>query len=217
MEITQTDFDNSVIYTLRIELLNGKVILYTVDTENKQYLMKKLMSGSDGMNEMEDIRFLWFETSLKRMVILHVNSIVRITFCFDFPFQVINPNSYYDNFDLILKETSLEEKEIQDGEVRLHVIEDEYLPQAIVYHTGKASDELYDNNPSTYSSLSKGCLAGLTIELEGDCQLRQFINLTDDDGEETFIPLVQIMVMEFDNNLVFEEEEEDLEDLFGDE
>ncbi len=32
--------------------------------------------------------------------------------------------------------------------------------------------------------------------------LRQFINLTDDDGEESFILLSQVLVMEFDDELL---------------
>ena len=213
MDLNESEFDEKVVYTLRIELLNGKVILYPINTENKQYLIKRLRAKSDGIDEDEPLRFLWFETSINRMVIININSIAIITFCFDFAYQLKNPNSYFDNFNILYKETLLEEKEIKDGEVRLHVIEDEYLPQAIIYHAGKAPDDLYDNNPSTYSELNNGCLAGLTIELEGDCQLRQFINIIDDDGEETFVPFNQITLMEVDNNLIFEKDEDELEGL----
>lgn len=213
MELTESEFDEKVVYTLRIELLNGKVIVYPVNTENKQYLMGKLMDKSDGMDETEPLQFLWFETSLNRMVIININSIARITFCFDFAFQFENPQSYFDNFNILLKETALEEVKTKDEEVRLHIIQDEFLPQAIVYHSGKAPDDLYSENPSIYSSLDKGCLVGLDIELEGDVPFRQFINVIDDDGEETFIPLKQITLMEFEQTLIYGEDEEDDEDF----
>lgn len=209
MEINESEFDEKVVYTLRVELLNGKVIVYPVDTEIKQYLIKKLRAKSDGIDETEPLHFLWFETSLNRMVIININFLARITFCFDFAFQLEDPHSYFDNFNILHKETAIEEKETKDGEVRLYVIEDEFLPQAIIYHTGKAPDDLYDDNPSIYSSLNKGCLAGLSIELEGDIPFRQFINVIDDDGEETFIPLKQITVMEFDRSLIFEEDDDE--------
>lgn len=209
MELNESEFDEKVVYTLRIELLNGKVIVYPVDTGNKQYLIRKLRAKSDGIDETDPLHFLWFETSLNRMVIINITSLARITFCFDFAFQLEDPNSYFDNFSIVQKETALEEKETKDGDVRLYVIEDEFLPQAIVYHSGKAPDDLYSDNPSIYSSLDKGCLAGLDIELEGDIPLRQFINVIDDDGEETFIPLKQITVMEFDRTLVYEDDGSD--------
>ncbi len=210
----ESEFDKLVAYTLRVELLNGKVLLYRIDTENKQYLIKKLRTCAEGDEENEPLRFLWFETSLNRIVIINTDSIARVTFCFDYADQLEEPNAYYDNFAVLHTDTLLEEREIKEGEVRLHVIEDEYLPQAIVYHKGKAPDDLYDNNPLTYSELDEGCLAGFNLELEGDWPLRQFINLIDNDGEETFVPLGQITVMEFDNNLVFveEESEEDAKD-----
>lgn len=218
MELSESEFDENVVYTLRVELLNGKVVVYPVDTENKQYLIKKLRAKSDGIEETEPLHFIWFETSLNRMVIINIHSIARVTFCFDFALQLEEPHSYFDNFNIVQKETALEEKETKNGEVRLYVIEDEFLPQAIIYHIGKAPDDLYDDNPSIYSELEKGCLAGLNIELEGDVPFRQFINVIDDDGEETFIPLKQIAIMEFDCNLIFEEDdEEDFEDSGYDE
>ena len=212
MEITESEFDEKVVYTLRVELLNGKVILYPVNTENKQYLINKLRAKSDGIDETEPLHFLWFETSLNRTVVININSIARITFCFDFAFQLENPHSYFDNFNILYKETALEEIKTKDGDARLYVIEDEFLPQAIVYHSGKAPDDLYSDNPSIYSSLAKGCLAGLDIELEGDIPFRQFINVIDDDGEETFIPLMQITLMEFERTLIYEVDEDEDED-----
>jgi hypothetical protein len=208
MELTESEFDKNVIYTLRIELLTGKVLLYPINIDNKKYLIEKLRANSDGIGEKEPIVFLWFETSPNRMVIIDINSISRITFCFDLAFQVKNTNSYFDNFKMLETETSLVEKETEEGKVGLHVIEDQYLPQAIICHSGKAPEDLYDDNPLTYSQLNKACLAGLNIELEGDVPLRQFLYLIDNDGEETFIPFRQITLMEFDCDLLFDEEED---------
>jgi hypothetical protein len=201
----ESEFDKHVVYTLRVELSNGKVLLYPIDIENKQYLINKLRTNSEGDDENNLLRFLWVETSLARMVIINTNAIARITFCFDPAAQIVNHKAYPDNFNVVEKDTLIEERETKEGEVRLYVLEEEYLPQVIIYHKGQAPDDQYNNNPLFYSELSPGCLASFNMELEGDLPLRQFLNLTDDDGEETFILLEQIIVMEFFSNLIYEE------------
>jgi hypothetical protein len=51
-------------------------------------------------------------------------------------------------------------------------------------------------------------LGGLNLELEGDSHLRQFINLIDEEGEESFIPMEQIIVMKVANEVIFPDLEE---------
>ena len=69
-------------YTLRVELLNGKVLIYTIDTENKEYLMNKFRGYSEGDESKDSLQFLYFETSLKRQVVIntHGNSKGNILF-----------------------------------------------------------------------------------------------------------------------------------------
>lgn len=179
--------------------------------------MNRLYGRSYGReNGPAPVQFLWFNIDLERMVIINVESIARVTFCFDYIQQIEQGSAYYDNFNILHKDTFLEERKTKEGEVRLHVIEDHSLPQAIVYHKGKAPDDLYEDNPITYSDLEDLCLEGLNFELEGEEPLRQFINFSDDDGEENFIPLNQVMIMEFDASLMYGEED-DYEDLEEDE
>ncbi len=204
MEITTAQFDGLVAYTLRVELFNGKVLVYGIDTPNKQYLINKLAAYSEGDEMNRSFPFLWFEISLKRHVIINTEHILRITFCFDYLQQLENPNAYYDNFKVVEKDTLLVSKESAEGDTRLYVLEEEYLPQAIIYHKGKSPEDNYDTNPLLYDSLSEGCLGLLTLELDGEIPLRQFINFIDNDGEETFISLQQIILMEFDAKLLYE-------------
>lgn len=202
MTALEKEFDDLFTYTLRVELENGKVLLYLVDSENKNFILDKLRLNADGNFEIRTISFLWFETSGNRTVLLNTDFILRVTFCFDDTASLGNPNIYYDNFGMLEKETILKEHKTDDGEVQLHIIEEHYLPQAIILHRGKAPDDHYDGNPLTYSELAEGCLAWLELELEGEIPFRQFINLIDNDGEETFIPVKQIIVMEIDSNLL---------------
>jgi hypothetical protein len=205
----ESEFDKLVSYTLRVELLHGKVLLYSIDTENKHYLMNKLRVNSEGEEGNDLLHFLWFETSLNRMVLINTKVIARITFCFDYAEYIVNPKEYRDNFNVVEKDTLIEEKKTNEGEARLYFLEEQYLPQAIVYHSGKAPDDNYNDNPLLYSELSSGCLTSFDLELEGDLPFRQFLALIDNDGEESFIPLEHVVVMEFDKNLIYGNDEED--------
>jgi len=180
---------NNVINTLRLELSNGKEVLYLIDGANKEYLLDILSANSDGAYEGERISLLWFETVYVRQVIVNINSIARIVFGSEADVDGSAFLKYRDNFNVLEVEDSLDN-----------------LPQAIVYHKG---------NALLYSSLEAGCLAGFNLELEGEQPLRQFINLMDNNGEETFIPLEQIIVMEFDQSLLYTEDEETDEEVPG--
>ncbi|OQP46832.1 hypothetical protein A4H97_04735 [Niastella yeongjuensis] len=176
-----SEFDENVVYTLRIELLDGKSLLYAIDAENKQYLINNLRLNADGSYQEDKLSFLWFETTYNRQVVINVKSIVRVLFGVD-----PAVTDYRDNFQ----------------------VGSNPLPQAIVYHTGNTPENNSQKTPLLYFSLNEGCLASFELELEGKQRLRQFINLIDENGEESFIPMVQIMVMEFDQQLFYGEEEE---------
>jgi hypothetical protein len=209
----ETEFDKLVVHTLRVELLNGQVLRYNLDVESKQYLMRHLRENSDGDEDTKPLHFIWFQTSQERTVIINTDSILRLTFCFDPKDSVQNPDAYYDNFKLIEKETTLKDRETPDGEVRLHVVVDEYLPQAIIYHKGIPANDDYYTNPLKYNSLEAGALEGFELELEGDIPYRQFIELIDDDGETSFLPLKEIIVLELETSLIAPyEDDPDLEE-----
>ncbi len=208
MPITAAQFDQLVVYSLRIELLNGRVLFYRIDTGAREYLINKLGTNCEGSEENKDIDYLWFETSLERQVMINTNEIVRVTFLIDYFQETDYSRGYYDNFEVVEKDTSLVPKQTPEGDIRMYVLDEEFLPQAIIYHKGKSPDNNYDTNPILYFSLNEGCLDTFALELDNAMPLRQFINLVDNDGEETFIPLRQIIVMEFDNNLLYDVEKE---------
>jgi hypothetical protein len=193
----ESEFDKSVVYTLRIELVNGRVLLYGIDTQSKQELIETLRDHAGHEENENPLAFILFETSDKRQVLVNIESVVRITFCFDYAETVKNPRKYYDNFGILDSAgVELEERQPKNGELEMHVVQEEYIPDGIVLHKGPASVDLYFTNPIVYNSLDEEALAGLDIEAEGAFPLRQFINLTDDEGEETFIPMNQIIVLE---------------------
>lgn len=201
-------FENLYVFTLRVELSNGKVLVYPIDSKSKDHLFNKLSTNSDGYNETNYLRFLWFQTSLGRNVIISTSAVVITTFLVDIPGEMENHRAYRDNFNVVEKETFIKEIETDEGETRSYVINEEYLPQAIIYHKGNAPEDNYNKNPLLYFYLPPGCLGLFYLELDGLMPFRQFINLADQDEEESFIPLEQIMVMEFNNNLMYEAEEQ---------
>jgi len=214
MKEEESHFDELVAYTLRIELQNNRVLIYRIDIENKQYLLGKLRTNSEGSEDNQPIQFLWFETFLNRHVIINTNEVVRITFSYDYLEQIENSNAYYDNFEVVEKDTSLISQETEEGESRMYVLEEAYLPQAIIYHKASAFEDDYTGNPQLFYSLDDGCLGIFSLELDGELPLRQFLNLIDNDGEECFIPLQQIIVMEFEGSLFYngDQDEETLTD-----
>jgi hypothetical protein len=212
MSVTENDLDELARHTLRIELLNGMVLIYRIDVEQKQTLIGRLRSNADGTEEGRPINFLWFETSLQRQVIINITEIARITFCYDYTIELEEPNSYFDNFKVLEKDTTLVEEATEEGKVRLHVVTQEFLPSAILYHKGIAPEDGYEINPLLYYELEKGCLGLFGLELDDEIPLRQFINFMDLDGEENFIPIKQIIVLEFENKLLYDSEDEEEED-----
>jgi hypothetical protein len=198
----QSEFDKKVAYTLRIELANSKVLLYPIDTKNKNQLTASLKSNSVGSKENTGLNFLFFKTSLERFVMVNTNAFISVTFCFDFNVYIENPHAYRDNFKVVEKDVEIEETKNGGNEGRLFVSETLILPQLIIFHNGQDPEVIYNKNPLTFSELDIGCLGQLSLELNGSNPLRQFIGLIDNNGEETFIPIGQIIVMEFDRNLL---------------
>jgi hypothetical protein len=209
MNEEESQFDEQIAYTLRVELQNGRILIYRIDSENKQYLLNKLRTNSEGSEDNPVIEFLWFETFLNRHVIINAKEVVRITFCFDYLEQIENTNAYYDNFEVVEKDTSLVSQETEEGESRMYVLEEAYLPQAIIYLKGNTLEEDFTGNPQLFYSLDNGCLGVFFLELDNELPLRQFLNLIDNDGEECFIPLQQIIVMEFEGNLFYNDEQDE--------
>lgn len=209
--ISQEDFDRLVLYTLRFDLVNGMVLRYPVDATNRAYVLDKLYRQSGDGAVLRPLNLVWFQTASERLVIISPDAILKVTCCIDYKDELNPFDVYYDNFKLLEKETLLQEQETKDGELKLHVVEDEYLPQAIILHQCKAPDDLYEKNPMLYDELENGWLVDLIPELEGDEPLRQFLHLPDNDGEESFVAMKQIMVMEVDARLVFPPDEDDAE------
>ncbi len=207
MEIVQSHLDPEINHTLRIELINGKVFFYPLDPESKEDLADQLLELSEGFNSGTSVRFIIFNTSLDRVVIVNTNDIARITFVYDEEMQFgEEEHGYFDNFGVLGDDEETEESEDAED------LNESDIPQLILYHRGERPEDEYDDNPLVYDSLEDGCLGDLSLEIQSEDSLRQFIYLKDDDGELTFIATKQVILMEFDDVLLDEEDLEDMED-----
>jgi hypothetical protein len=209
MEVVQSHLDPEINHTLRIELINGKVFFYPLDPDSKEELADQLLELSEGFNSGAPVRFIIFNTSLDRVVMVNVEDISRITFVYDEEMQFgEEEHGYFDNFGVLGEDEETDEAEdVED-------LNESDIPQLILYHRGTRPEDEYDDNPLVYDSLEDGCLGDLSLEIQSEDSLRQFIYLKDDDGELSFIATKQVMLMEFDGSLL---DEEDIEDLEGEE
>jgi hypothetical protein len=216
--ISQSDFDNSVAHTIRIELKNGSTLLYRVSVEAKTALYKIL-----NMEVVSDVEtaFIWFYIPHDRLVFVNKKDIIRITFCFD-ALDVPEPE-YYDNFGMLDNSAEADSDTEDDDEDNSNEL---YLPQLIITHNRKFENtkivegvtiqtEGYFGNISSYSSLNEGDVEGFDFESfvdEDEWQLLTYtyLQFIDDDGEENFMPLDNLSVIEIERLLIMSDETLDL-------
>jgi len=200
--ISEKEFDQLVHHTIRIDMTDGTLLIYNVTPEEKQFLinfLRNFSSGEVGQEKRTAMGLLMFETYPKRLVFINIAYMMRLIFCFDNPLG--NSNKYRDNFNILEKDEQTEDSFVIETEEIL-------LPQAIIKLPGIVS--YTDSDVLTFNSIKAGDLLGLDMEVqEEEMVVREFIELIDDDGENNFFPVSQIMCMEMDTNIVFEDEEDE--------
>lgn len=202
-QLSQTT-DQLYKYTVRIELKNGKVLLYTVDSLEKNKLEELLKEHSVGSNFTFHLDFIYFKINLGRMVLVKNVDIARLIICFDTACFLKNKDQYIDNFNLAEDDSDDADETISKVDTNEMITATKLLiPQAIIYHQGNAPSDEVQTNPLSYSSLPDGCLGNSFLdEIDGITKIRQFISLIDDDGENSYIPMWNVSVMEFDMKLL---------------
>lgn len=214
--ISQNEFDKLVSHTIRVELKNGHTLIYYVSLEAKTAFYKLIQEDAISENENE---FLWFYIPQDRLVLINKKDIIRITFCFDSPGD--SEPQYHDNFHIItnteeIVETNDNEKEDISGEDNSE--EELYLPLLIIMHNRQMEKteivdgvtmetDGYFGNISTYSSLSEGDVLGFDFEYfnneeEWILLTYKYLQFIDDDGEDNFMPLDNLCVIEVKRPLI---------------
>jgi hypothetical protein len=219
MAVTQNDLDKVLSHTIRIELKDGSTLIYYVTAGVKNAFRQQLLNDAVAPFSAE---FLWFYLPAGRLVLINKIEIIRITFLFDILAE--SGVEYFDNFDRLVKDHELSEEDLEkmDPEEAAIYREEPTLPQLIIMHGRKLEDtelvkgvtmktEGYFGNISACSSLTEGDLEGLAIEYDqtsGGWMVRtyQYLQFIDDDGEENFMPLINISVIEVERGLIMNDE-----------
>lgn len=195
---------NALTYTLCVELINGKSLLYSLDENNRSWLLEILSERSVSSNILEPLDFIWFQSVFDRAVIINVSFIKQINFLFDIRVDPGIENGYYDNFSVLNDETDNKKREPEREGRSMREVEPDDIPAGIVYLKGNdLPDSKLQSDMFVYYDLDRHGLLNLNLELENLFPMREFLHLQDDDGEEVFIPMNQIAVMEFNSDQLF--------------
>lgn len=181
----ETYLDHHVkLHTLRIELIDGKVLLYGIDPTVKDNLENWLKNNLDDFMEMHRL-FLSFHTFSDRMVFIRITSIKRLIFCWSILDQVQDPFRYHDNFSVTFKDE-----------------EDLIIPELIVKM--KNCDE-----PIIYEGLDPSAdFLGIDEETFKNIHFLKggFLKVEDEDGEDNYIPIANIDCIEAKRVLIYPED-----------
>jgi hypothetical protein len=181
--ISEEEFDLLVHHTLRIELTDGSVLIYSVLPSVKGELISTMRRLSLNSREVKS-GTISFVTLAKRMVFINTKYLLNLIFCFDF---LVNsdPRTYYDNFE-VLPEDSKSQARVQIADV---------IPDVILKLAHPTS--LTQSQTLLFDDVLSGTLANLNEPWgshEGGS--RRFIELEDEDGEPNFINLEYVMCIE---------------------
>ncbi len=213
--ISQSEFDKLADHTIRIELMGGLRLVYNVSVEAKTSFLNLLKK--DAVSEYEK-DFLWFSIPKDRLVLVNKKEIIRITFCFD-PGSGTEPD-YFDNFNVT--DSFNDEPDLDDEIDEIFPDDELYLPQLIIAHKRKKENteivkgvtmktEGYFGNISSYSNLNIGDVEGFNFDYqkeEDDWRLicSKYLQFIDNDGEQNFMPLSNLSVIEIERKLIMSDE-----------
>jgi len=173
--------DYNLKHTLRIELIRGEELLFNVDFETGEEFEDLLSHYTDDLNDHAR-NFISFYAIPERMVFIRIEAIKRIIFLWDVPAALEVPLVYRDNFDLASD---------LDGEL--------LIPSAIFLLRGCKEPVVFDSLDPEDDFLN------LTEEsFENPHFLRGgFISMPDEDGEQNYIPVINIEYIEVDRCQIY--------------
>jgi hypothetical protein len=173
--------EHLLLHTLRIELMNGRVLLYRIDARIKQELEQWLQIRTDDLVEFSDV-FLSFYANSGRMVFIRVSAIQRLIFCWDTAATVADPQEYHDHFEV----TSKSENEL-------------LIPAVIILLRNNSEPLVFsDADPENdFLGIDEESFSNEHF-LKGG-----FLSLPDMDGEQNYIPVINIDCLEADRAFIY--------------
>jgi len=173
--------ENNLMHTLRIELVRGEELFFNVDFKTVNELEAILYHYTDDHNEHAKY-FISFHAIPDRMIFVKIRSIKRITFRWDVPQALENQMEYIDNFGL-----------------SSHFEGEPLIPSAILLLRGSKDPVVYEDLDPEEDFLNIN-----EDSFENPHYLKGgFIGLPDEDGEQNYIPVINLEYMEVDRCLIY--------------
>jgi hypothetical protein len=223
------------LHTFRVELKSGKILRFAIDGARKGDL-EEWLREPDVMDPNFSGPFLSFYTNYDRMVFVRIAAVRRFIFCWNPVHGAIDAGAYTDPFNIMEREKSIEpvtdevlgdqkdpdwlydpepDSETKDSlepeeinETSETADEPDYnsqldIPDAIVlvdgdeepilyYDLDDEADSLMIDNEMHFHSLSFG---------------ERFISFADEDGEQNYIPVENILCLDVSRRLVYNDQE----------
>lgn len=171
----ETYLDHHIkLHTLRIELIDGKTLLYRISATVKEELANWMDNSVGELMGMHKV-FLTFYSSSDRMVFIRISSIKRFIFCWDIIGQSEEIQKYHDNFLVAFKDD-----------------EELIIPEVIVKLKNCTEPLIYEGlNPhADFLGIDEESFTN-THFLEGG-----FLKVQDEDAEYNYIPITNIECIE---------------------
>ena len=184
--------EHVLLHTLRIELMNGKVLLYNIDAHRREELENWLQTRTDDLMKFLD-NFLSFYASPDRMAFIRISAIKRLIFCWDPAVIVSEPSQYHDHFEV----TDKFEGELLIPSVIILLRSD---PQPVVFSDVDPHSDFLGIDEESFS--------------QNNFLKRGFISLPDGDGEQNYIPVINIDCLEVARAFIYPDDMwDDMENL----
>ena len=169
------------IHTLRIELIDEKILLYKISPQVKDELEKCLFNRADDMMEGNNM-FVSFHTEADRFVFVKISCIKKIIFCWDIISAGQEYLIYQDNFDVVINDE-----------------EDPIISELIIKIRNSNEPAVFDNLDPDADLLGIDENSFKNIHfLKGG-----FLTVKDEDGDQTFVPIVNIECIEVNRVFVY--------------
>ena len=91
--------EHVLVHTLRIELMNGRVLRYNIDAYRKEEIENWLQARSNDLMEFSN-EFISFYAIPNRIAFIRVAAIKRLIFCWDTTINISDPWEYQDHFEV---------------------------------------------------------------------------------------------------------------------
>jgi len=169
------------VHTLRIELMDGKILLYKISADVKEDLEKWLTVKVSDLIESHNV-FLSFYSVSDRMVFIKISSIKRIIFSWDVITQLAEVSSYRDNFGVTFKDE-------EDTIIPRLIIQLRNNPEPLVFEDLDPASDFLGIDEQSFQN---------THFLNGG-----FLTVKDEDGEQNYIPMINIECIEVERVYIF--------------